>query len=82
MIDRAESNRNTLTASSLAYFGETMIGRLSGVLSGEGVEGGQVDDVARILSSKVGMTVRRGTRRIVGSVCVGEITHWSDVEEG
>jgi hypothetical protein len=67
-----------LTASSLAYFGESTIGRLRGVLSRKGVEGGHIDDIANTLSSKVGMPIRSRIRRIVGSVCVGEVAHWSD----
>ncbi len=63
-----------LTASSLAYFGEPVIGRLRGVLR-EGVEGGHVDDISRILRRKLGVAVSRGVRRIVGPVCVGEIAH-------
>jgi hypothetical protein len=64
-----------LTASSLAYFGEPVIGRLRGVLSGEGVEGCHVNDVSRILRRKLGVAVSRGVRRFVGSLCVGEIAH-------
>jgi len=45
------------------------------VLSGEGVEGGHVDDIPSILGRKLGLTVSRGVRRIVGSRCVGEIAH-------
>jgi hypothetical protein len=46
------------------------------VLSGEGVVGGHVDDIASSLSTKLGMAIRRRIRRIVRSVWVGEITHW------
>jgi hypothetical protein len=67
-----------LTASSLAYFGESTIGRLRGVLSGKGVEGGHVDEIANTLSSKVGMPIRSRIRWTVGSVCIGKIAHWSD----
>jgi len=69
MNDRSCSNR-ILTASSLAYFGEPMIGRL---LGGKGVEGSHVEDIAR---RDWVMTVGVGIRRIVGSVRVGEIAHW------
>ena len=45
------------------------------MLSGEGVEGRHVNDASRILRRKMGVAVSRGVRRIVGSVCVGEIAH-------
>ena len=64
-----------LTASSLAYIGESVIGRLRRVLSGQGVEGRHVNDVSRTLRRKVGVAVSRGFRETVGSGCVGEIAH-------
>ena len=45
------------------------------MLSGEGVEGCHVDDISRIFRRKLGVAVRRGVRRNIGSVCVGEIAH-------
>jgi hypothetical protein len=68
---RKVSNR-ILTASSLAYFGESVIGRL---LGGEGVEGRHVEDISCVLGRDWVMTVGGGIRRIVGSVRVGEIAH-------
>jgi hypothetical protein len=72
---RKVSNR-ILTASSLAYFGESMIGSLRGVLSGERVEGGDVEDVS---GRERVVTVGGGIRRIVGPVRVGEIAHRKEV---
>jgi hypothetical protein len=65
----------TLTASSLAYLGQPVIGRLRGVLSGEGVEGRHVHDASRTLLRKLRVAISRGVRGIVGSVCVGDIAH-------
>ena len=77
MIDRAVSNR-ILTASSLAYFGEPLIGRLlRGVLSVECVEGRDVEDIACVLGGELGMRIGRGVRGVVGPVRVGEIAHWT-----
>ena len=64
-----------LTASSLAYFGEPVIGRLRGVLSGECVKGRHVNDASCVLRRIMGVAVSRGVRRLIGSVCVGEIAH-------
>ena len=64
-----------LTAPSLAYFGESVIGRLRGVVSGEGVEGSHAEDISCILSSKLRMGVGGGIRSIVGSVRVCDIAH-------
>jgi hypothetical protein len=66
-----------LTASSLAYFGESLIGRLRGVLGGEGVEGSHVEDISCVLGGELGMRVGGGVRGVVGPVWVGEITHWT-----
>jgi hypothetical protein len=68
---RKVSNR-ILTASSLAYFGEPVIGSLRGVLSGESFEG---RDVEGISGRERVVTVGGGIRRIVGPVRVGEIAH-------
>ena len=72
-----EVSNRILTASSLAYFGEPLIGRLRGVLSGEGVEGRHVEDIPCGLGGELGMRVGGGVRGVVGPVRVGEITHWT-----
>ena len=64
------SNR-ILTASSLAYFGEPLIGRLGG----EGVERGHVDDIPCVLGRELRVRVGGGVGGVVGSVWVGEIAH-------
>ena len=74
-IVRRSKVMGVLTASSLAYFGESMIGRLRGVLSGQSVEGRHVNDVSRILPRAGEVAISRGVRKIVGSMCVGEIAH-------
>ena len=65
---RKVSNR-ILTASSLAYFGESLIGSLCVVVGVECVEGRDVEDVAW----REGVVW--GIRRIVGSVWVCEVAH-------
>lgn len=71
---RKVSNR-ILTASSLAYFGEPVIGRLRGVLSRERVEGRDVEDISCVLGRELVVRVSGGIGRIVGSVWVGKIAH-------
>ena len=61
-----------LTASSLAYFGEPLIGRRRGVVGGEGVEGGHVEDIPCGLGGEGGTGVGGGVRGVVG-----EIAHWT-----
>jgi hypothetical protein len=68
---RKVSNR-ILTASSLAYFGESLIGSLCVVVGVECVEGRDVEDIACVLGRE---GVVWGIRRIVGSVWVCEIAH-------
>ena len=60
-----------------------MIGRLRGVMGGEGVEGSHVvDDASCILGSKLGVAVSGGVRRIVRPVWVCEKAHWGKNSKG
>ena len=45
------------------------------MLSGQSVEGRHVNDISRISPKAVRVSISRGGRRIVVSMCVGEIAH-------